>query len=184
VDAKLEFNEIFVDPKLSLKDKEKVRKEMLKFASGVAQSWIGDKGKEISDQFYSFLDPTVILELNVSLHKLHDMLDFERFRIQMGLLLFDAFSNGFLLGKNDEEEKPATTETNADVIEHVQKIAKEKLGTHLTNTEAGQAIADMFKGSQSISLNDLPPDPELEKMLDELLDSPNTKLMHKEIPEQ
>ena len=36
------------------------------------------------------------------------------------------------------------TEINADVVQLVKKVAKEKFGTNVTDNEAEQAIADYF----------------------------------------
>ncbi|HWY42640.1 MAG TPA: hypothetical protein VNX66_04040 [Candidatus Sulfotelmatobacter sp.] len=90
----------FIDPKLSAEEQAEVKAGMLKVMTGAKQQLIGDKRREMAENFVNMLEPERKKKLEEEISALHTTKDEARFRVQVLLLLSEAFVGGVAYGQS------------------------------------------------------------------------------------
>jgi hypothetical protein len=99
-----------IDPKLSDEDKEEIKAGLDKYMVGAGQAAIGKGRAQLVGKFLELLssmNPERVQKLEQEIKELHGMEKFERFRVQVLLLLVDVFQGGmyFALDKRALENR-------------------------------------------------------------------------------
>lgn len=106
MDIKIEQQFLWVDPKLPADQQSQVKEKLVQASQGASQNLIGDKRREIANSFLEILDPERRKRLEEQISTLHGIKDDARFRVQLILLLIDAFHGGVLCGQEPKAESP------------------------------------------------------------------------------
>lgn len=105
------FEEFFhVSGKLSAKEVEEAKALLLKTVTGAKQNIIGEKRRELAEGFFNLVDPDRKKRLEEEIAALHVTKDEGRFRVQLLLMLFEAFYSGTLFEQGVQELKKEAPE--------------------------------------------------------------------------
>ena len=80
---------------------------MLKCSAGSEQNFLGETRRELAEEFLNFIEAGRRKKLEEEISSLHIIKDEGRFRIQLLLMLFEAFFSGATYGRDDLRLKEA-----------------------------------------------------------------------------
>src|SRR6266853_234535 len=90
---------IHVSSSLSPEQQEEMKALMRKTMMGAKQNTIGEKRREMAENFFNMLEPERKKKLEEEISALHITKDEGRFRVQLLLLLGEAFVGGVVFGQ-------------------------------------------------------------------------------------
>lgn len=104
MEFRFEEKGFWVDPSLSEEQREEVTKGMRRVLEGAKQNFVGEKRREMAEGFLEAINPERRQKLEADIAALHTTKDEARFRIQVVLLLVDAFVGGMAFERIRQEE--------------------------------------------------------------------------------